>query len=102
MITVSICAAPEVPCVTVGNEGAEGEKVTPGLAATPVPARVTVCGLPGASSVIATVAERAPGARGVRVTVIVQAELIGIAVAHVGLEELKSFWFAPPTATLEI
>jgi hypothetical protein len=53
--------------VIVGNEGAVGEKTTPGLAATPVPLNVTVCGLPGASSVIATVAERGPEARGVNV-----------------------------------
>src|SRR5712692_141646 len=87
-MTVSVCAAPEVPCVIVGNEGAAGEKVIPGPLATPVPFTAIVCGLPGASSVIETVAERAPEARGVKVTMIVQAELTAMAELHVGLEEL--------------
>src|SRR6266849_10998687 len=58
LITVIVCTAPDVPCVIVGNEGAAGEKATPGPVATPVPFRAKVCGLPGASSVIVTVAER--------------------------------------------
>src|SRR3989454_8522592 len=40
--------------------------------ATPVPARDTDCGLPAASSVMFTVAARAPGAAGVKLTLIVQ------------------------------
>src|SRR3989454_3839805 len=47
-----------------------GAKVTAG--AMPVPARETVCGLPAASSVMFTVAARAPGAAGVNVNVKVQ------------------------------
>jgi hypothetical protein len=88
LMRVSVCTAPDVPCVIVGNEGAAGEKVTPGPAATPVPFRARVCGLPGASSAIVTVAERTPEARGVNVTIIVQAELTAMAELHVGLEEL--------------
>jgi hypothetical protein len=88
LMTVRVCTAPDVPCVIVGNEGAAGEKVTPGPVATPVPLRAKVCGLPGASSVIVTVAERTPEARGVNVTIIVQAELTAMAELHVGLEEL--------------
>jgi hypothetical protein len=65
-----------------------GTSVTAGEEARPVPVRLTVCGLPGASSVIATFAERKPGARGVNVTIIVQAELTAMAELHVGLEEL--------------
>jgi hypothetical protein len=38
----------------------------------PVPVRLTVCGLPGALSVIVTEAVRLPGAVGVKVTLIVQ------------------------------
>ncbi len=88
-MTVSVCTAPAVPCVIVGNEGAAGENVTPGpAAATPVPLRARVCGLPGASSVIVTVAERKPEARGVKVTITVQFELTAMAELHVGLEEL--------------
>ena len=86
--TVSVCAPPEVPWVIVGNEGTAGEKVTPGPVATPVPITAMVCGLPGASSVIETAAERKPGARGTNVTIIVQAELTAMAKLHVGLEEL--------------
>ena len=89
LMTVNVCIAPDVPCVIVGNEGTAGEKVTLGPApATPVPLRARVCGLPGASSVIVTVAERTPEARGVNVTITVQAELTAIAELHVGLEEL--------------
>src|SRR2546426_5115488 len=40
--------------------------------ATPVPARDTDCGLSAASSVMVTVAARAPGAAGVKLTLIVQ------------------------------
>ena len=40
--------------------------------ATPVPERATVCGAPAALSAIERVAERAPGAPGVKVAVIVQ------------------------------
>jgi hypothetical protein len=87
-MTVSVCTVPDVPCVIVGNEGAAGEKTTPGPVATPVPFRARVCGLPGASSVIVTVAERKPEARGVNMTIIVQAELTAMAELHVGLEEL--------------
>lgn len=37
-----------------------------------MPVRLTVCGLPGASSVIVTAAVRVPGALGAKVTLIVQ------------------------------
>ena len=87
LMTVSVCTPPDVPCVIVGNEGATGEKVTPGPTATPVPLRLTDCGLPGASSVIVTVAERKPEASGVNVTIIVQLELTGMAELHAGLVE---------------
>ena len=88
MMTVRVCNVPDLPSVIVGNEGAAGEKVAPGPVATPVPFRARVCGLPGASSVIVTVAERTPEARGVNMTIIVQAELTAMAELHAGLEEL--------------
>jgi hypothetical protein len=88
LMTVNVCTPPDVPCVIVGNEGVTGEKVTPGPTATPVPLRLTVCGLPGASSVIVTVAERKPEASGANVTIIVQLELTAMAELHAGLEEL--------------
>ncbi len=89
LVTVSVCAAPDVPCVMVGNEGEAGEKVTIGpAAAAPEPVRATVCGLPGASSVRVTVAERTPEASGEKVTITVQLELTATAELHVGLEAL--------------
>lgn len=88
LTTVSVCAAPDVPWVIVGNEGAAGENVTPGPVVTPVPFRARVCGLPGASSVIVTVAERTPEARGANVTITVQLELTAMGELHVGLDEL--------------
>src|SRR3989441_3346804 len=47
-----------------------GAKVTAG--AMPIPASDTDCGLPGASSEMVTVADRAPGAAGVKMMLIVQ------------------------------
>src|SRR5260370_38321319 len=40
LMTVSVCTAPDVPWVIVGNAGAAGEKVTAVVVATPVPLRV--------------------------------------------------------------
>lgn len=51
---------------------------------------------------IVIVVVRTPGASGVKVTVIVQVELAGMAALQVELEELKSFASAPAIATLEI
>jgi hypothetical protein len=42
------------------------------LKSVPVPEKATECGLPAASSVIVTIADRAPAAVGVKVPVIVQ------------------------------
>ncbi len=42
------------------------------LKSVPAPERATVCGLPVALSVIVTIADRAPTAVGVKVTMIVQ------------------------------
>ena len=48
------------------------------------------------------VVERTPGASGVNVTEMVQAEFAESGVAHVGLVELKSLAFAPAMAMLEM
>jgi hypothetical protein len=88
LMTVSVCTAPDVPCVIAGNEGVAGERVTPGPIVTPVPLKARVCGLPGASSVIMTDAERTPEERGVNVTITAQVELTAMGELHVGLEEL--------------
>jgi len=50
-----------------------GLRVTMGAAATPVPDTADVCGLPVALSTTLSVADRAPGAVGLKMPVIVQA-----------------------------
>lgn len=65
-------------------------------AAFPLSARV--CGEPGASSVMVTVAMRWPAPRGANVTVIVQFALGARAALH-ALFMMKSFGFAPPRIT---
>lgn len=59
-MTVSVCGAPEAPCVVEGNDGTAGEKVTAGTTAKPVPLRASVCGLPGALSIIWRLAVNVP------------------------------------------
>ena len=86
--TVKICGALDVPCVVLGKAGVAGEKVIAGAAVPPVPLRATVCGESGASSAIVKLAERKPGAAGVKVTTMEQLELTAIGDVHVGLEEL--------------
>ena len=87
-VTVSVCAAPDVPSVIVGKEGSAGEMEIPMPVAAPVPLRASVCGESGALSVNVRVAERKPGACGVNVTFTVHAELTAMGELHVGLEEL--------------
>src|SRR3989442_194433 len=60
----------EVMSVCVRYARLVGAKVTAGT--IPVPASDTDCGLPGASSVMVTVAVRAPAAAGVKLMLIVQ------------------------------
>ena len=60
LMTVSTCGALEVPWVVEGNESEEGERVTAGAAATPVPLRARVCGLPAALSTTARSAVDVP------------------------------------------
>ena len=66
LMTVSVCAGLDVPSVVVGNEGADGEKVTAGAAAMPEPLRTRVCGLPGALSATWRLAVEAPTLCGVK------------------------------------
>lgn len=71
-VTVSVCAALEVPSVVEGNDGAAGEKETAGTVAMPVPLRRSVWGEDAASSVITRFAARDPAALGVKTSEIVQ------------------------------
>jgi hypothetical protein len=64
--------------------------VTPAKGAVPVPARITVCGLPVALSVMVTEAERDPKAVGVKATLIVQ-----LPPAATGLPQVL-FWAKSP------
>lgn len=64
---VSVCGALEVPCVVEGNEGEAGERVTAGAAASPVPLRTRVCGLPGALSATWRSAVKLPALAGLKV-----------------------------------
>ena|SRR5215471_8882971 len=51
LLTVTVCAVLDVPCVVAGKDGTAGEKLMAGTTAMPVPVRPTVCGAPGASSI---------------------------------------------------
>jgi hypothetical protein len=64
------------------------------IGAVPVPLSGMLCGLPAALSVIETVADRAPLAVGLKVTVIVQLELAATLAPQVFVCE-KSPLFAP-------
>ena len=81
-----------------------GESVIAGAGATPVPASVIVCGLPGALSLTVTLAARDPAALGVNVTEIVQllpgARVVG--ASGQSLSCAKSAASAPPSPMLEM
>src|SRR6266487_542578 len=70
--SVTLCGALLVLIVWLPNVRLEGDRLTTGSGVTPVPLRLTLCGLPLPLSVIAIAAVRAPAAAGVNVTVIVQ------------------------------
>ena len=70
-----------------------GVKVTAGAGVTPVPLKLTLCGLPEALSVIVTLALRAPLAEGVKVTLIVQ---LDPAVSVLGLIGQVFVWAKSP------
>jgi hypothetical protein len=67
--SVTDCGRPEVPTYWLGKVMLGGEKVIP---LTPVPAKGTVCGLPGALSVTLIDAFALPNAVGVKVTLRLQ------------------------------
>src|SRR5258705_11485587 len=69
-VSVTVCAALVVPTLREPKLKLVGERLTTG--AVPVPVRLTICGLPVASSVIVMVPVRVPVAVGVNVTLIVQ------------------------------
>src|SRR5690349_10233835 len=75
LTAVRFWGALEAPCVVAGNDGAGGERLSPGTRAMPVPLRTTVCGEPCASSAIVRFALRWPGAVGLKTRTIAQLAL---------------------------
>ncbi len=73
LVSVTVCAALVVPTCWLLKVRLVLERVTAGaVGATPVPVRLTLCGLPAALSVIDSVPVRVPVAVGVKVTLMVQ------------------------------
>src|SRR2546426_11973994 len=61
-----------LPWSVLGNIKLLGTRFTAGCGVTPWPLRGTLCGFPGALSLMASDAERVPAADGVKVTLMVQ------------------------------
>jgi len=89
-----------VPCVIVPKSGLLGVTVTAAEGgAIAFPLTLMAWGESGASSVSITLAVRNPAASDKNVTVIAHEALTGMALLQAGSEKLKSFVFAPPSAT---
>src|SRR5213593_2962406 len=95
--SVDVCGALVEPIASEPNARLAGVRVT--LEAVPVPVRVTLCGLPTALSVIATLALRLPVAVGLNATVIVHVAFAA-RVAGQSFACVKSPGFAPVRPTL--
>jgi hypothetical protein len=95
---VVLCAALVVPTVWPAKVRLAGVRVTAG--AVPVPLSAAVCGLPGALSVMETLAERLPAPPGVNVTETVHVALTASVAGETGQSFAcaKSPAFAPVTA----
>lgn len=75
-----------------GNESAEGEKVTAGAGAIPVPLSTRVCGEPGALSATWRLAVSAPTVAGVKLMLTEQLALGARVARHVFVcEKLEGF-----------
>ncbi len=98
-VSVTVCAAVEVPRAVAANVSVEGERDTVG--AVPVPDRDMVCGEEAALSLTLSVAVRAPLAVGLNATLIEQFAPAAKLAPQV-LFSVKSDALAPPTVTLEI
>src|SRR5271168_2689636 len=75
LVTVTFCAAEDVPCVRAAKERLVDERDTAGVvdgAGVAVPLTWIDCGEFWESSVIVMIAERWPAARGAKVRVIMQ------------------------------
>jgi hypothetical protein len=98
--SVTVCGALVVPMFCWPNVRLDGERLTMG-AGTPVPVKLTVCGLPAALSVIVSDAPRDPAADGVNVTLITQFVSAKTLLPHVFVC-VKSPALAPLMAILDM
>jgi len=84
LVTVTVCAALDVPSVVVENDGPlDGENVIAGAAATPVPLSARLCGLPGALSATCKLAVNVPALAGLNIMVTEQLALAASVAAQV-------------------
>ena len=81
-VTVTVMAADVVPWVVAGKVSDVALSVSVG-SATPVPVRVTTCGLPAALSAIERIAEYAAAEAGLKATKILQFAPAASVVPHV-------------------
>jgi len=94
LVSVTACALLVEKTTWVENVRLAGESVTAGK--TPTPVSGTDCGLPGALSLMVTVASRVPVVAGVKVALILQV-LFGDREEGQLLVWAKSPLFVPPT-----
>jgi hypothetical protein len=102
LLKVTGCDPLVVPRFWLPNVRLGTETPATGAAATPVPVRLTVCGLLEALSVKFSEALRLPVAEGVKVTLTAQVALrITVAPEQVSSLLAKSLAFVPPIVTVE-
>src|SRR3989442_14762929 len=71
-VTATVCTELLLPRRVSGKVTLPGTSVTTGSGVRPWPVRGTLCGLPGALSLMARDAERVPAADGLKTTLMVQ------------------------------
>lgn len=102
-VSVTVCGVLVLPTACDTKARLVGDSVTAGTAATPVPVRLTVCGLFGALSVKRSVADSLATIEGVNVTFTEQVPLGATDVPlHVSALVAKSAAFAPASVTAPV
>src|SRR5271155_3420742 len=105
LVTAMLMAPLVVPCVMVAKVAGFGVALTAGAGgggATPVPLSCTDCGLPGALSVMFSVAVCVPAADGVKVMLMEQ-NLLGCKTAGTWQVSVSVNWPAPaPLTAIEL
>ena len=97
LLSVADKAPLVVPTIWVPNPMEAGDRLTDGVAAMPLPASETACGLPVASLRMASDALLAPVAAGANVTARLQLAPTARLVVHVPSAHPNSAGLAPPT-----